>query len=452
MNRLFLFGFCVLSGCKKFLDKDPNLSRATPHDVAAYQGIMDQASLTTVSTPGLGIMLVNDFWCTPAVLSKMDSITLGFYTWQPAFFLNGIELSWSHPYTAIYSCNTVLAGLPALTGLDSLDRAQAQFVMGQAYFDRAFLFYNVEETFGQPYRAGSAATDPGVPLRTSDDPMQRVPRSSVGAVYDAITSDLGKAVGLLPSGVQWDNPNRACRPAAYALLAKVWLTREDYVKARLYADSCLRLYNGLIDYNGVDSTAAHPFAAGGNPEVMFQCSANNYLLQYSRTTLIDTVLYGSYDRDDLRRAVYFASAGGSNYYFKGQYTGIFYLFSGLAVDEVYLIRAESNARNGDIAAALADLDTVMIKRWRSGRFQPFTASTQDEAIGLILREKRKEILFREGRWFDERRLNKGPGPYADTLTRWYNGQAFSLMPGSLRYALPIPPQEVNLGGVVQNPE
>src|SRR5579872_6714668 len=121
MKRIFIIALCLVSGCSKFLNKDPDLSRATPHDVAGYQGILDQTSITSISTPGLGIMLVDDYWCTPATLAKLDSVSLGFYTWQPSLFLNGIELSWSHPYTAIYACNTVLTGVPTLTGLDSPD-------------------------------------------------------------------------------------------------------------------------------------------------------------------------------------------------------------------------------------------------------------------------------------------------------------------------------------------
>lgn len=463
MNRLCVLNLALLllagTACNKFLNKPANASLPSPHTVTDYQGIMDQGSLTTWATPGLGPMYLDDYWAAAAVPGFPDSFSRGMYTWQPALFESAIETSWSRPYAAIYTCNTVLTNLPGLAGLDSADAATARFVLGQAYFLRAFLFYNLAETFGQPYRPATAGTDAGIPLRLSENVLAKVPRASMGTVYQQIITDLDEAIDLLPVALQTANRNRPCRAAAYGLLARVWLTCQDYEKSERYADSSLLCYDSLMDFNTIDSTNLHPFPPTGNPEVLFQCTAVNYSLQYGRSVLVDSTLYAAYSPDDLRRVVFFQQSppvpgvASTGYYFKGQYSGLVYLFSGIAVDEIYLIRAESKAWNGDLAGALADLNTLLARRWRQGRFAPYQATglTQDSVLRIVLGEKRKELLFREGRFYDLRRLNQYPA-FAAMLSRVYGGQNFSLSPGSPRYAFPIPQQEIDLGGVAQNPE
>jgi len=70
----------------------------------------------------------------------------------------------------------------------------------------------------------------------------------------------------------------------------------------------------------------------------------------------------------------------------------------------------------------------------------------DEALALVLMERRKETLFREVRWADLRRLNQDSG----TLRRIVGDTVYTLLPGDPRYAYPIPAEEINIGGIEQN--
>jgi len=462
---LLLLLFLVAS-CKKFLAAPADTSVQVPNTVGIYQGMMDKNSLTNNSTPGLGPVYMNTYYTSG--IAATDSFSIGLYTWRPELFEDGISLSWGNPYDAINTCNTVLTEVPKLSGLDSADRAAAAFVMGQAYFLRAFMYYHLEETFGQPFRPGSAASDPGVPLRLNENVMDRPQRAHVAEVYRQMVSDLEQAVLLLPMSLQTANRNRPCRSAAYGLLARVWLTEQRYDSAKVAADNSLILYDSLVDLNAVDSSLSRPFGtyAASNSEVLFQCTAYNYpTLQYGRSILVDSMLHASYGQNDLRRVIYFqiskttststGTGGGSGmgYYFKGQYSGTVYLFSGMAVDEILLIRAESKAWMGDLSGALADVDALRVKRWRRGAYVPFSVSgmTQDSVLRIVIGEKGKELVFREGPFYDLRRLNQYPA-YADTLSRVFGGTVYTLMPGSPRYAFPIPPGEISLGGEMQNPE
>src|SRR5690606_32083569 len=107
---------------------------------------------------------------------------------------------------------------------------------------------------------------------------------------------------------------------------------------------------------------------------------------------VNADLYASYDDNDLRKIVFVNNDWGVPI-FKGWYTGSSRLFSGIATDEVYLTRAECYARLGDKQKALADLNTLLEKRWVTGTFTPLAANTAEEALQMILTERRKELLF-----------------------------------------------------------
>jgi hypothetical protein len=124
------------------------------------------------------------------------------------------------------------------------------------------------------------------------------------------------------------------------------------------------------------------------------------------------------------------------------------LFGGLATDELYLIRAECKVRAGNLSAALSDLNKLLRSRWK-GKYQDIVLQDQEAVLSIILKERRKELVFRGLRWGDLRRLNRD-SRFAVTLTRTLDGQVYQLLPRDKRYVLPIPEQEVTLGGIVQN--
>jgi starch-binding outer membrane protein, SusD/RagB family len=165
---------------------------------------------------------------------------------------------------------------------------------------------------------------------------------------------------------------------------------------------------------------------------------------------VDTLLYRSYSNNDLRRTLYFRSNGTGTVGFRGGYDGTSTPFNGMATDEVYLIRAECAARAGLKDSALADLNRLLFTRWVTGTFIPFTATTADQALDIILTERRKELILRGSRWFDLRRLNKEPR-FAKTLQRIQNNNTiYALPPNDPRYTFLIPAQVIALTGMPQN--
>src|SRR5687768_16246125 len=139
--------------------------------------------------------------------------------------------------------------------------------------------------------------------------------------------------------------NRPSVPAAFALLARIYLSMGKFTAAKAYADSCLHRNARLMDYNNLD--AANPFPAN-NEEVLYQSNllSTTYVF-YENSFTIDPTLYNSYSGEDLRKKLFFMTGNAGLPVPQFNYSGNAAKFSGLATDEVYLIRAECNARLGN---------------------------------------------------------------------------------------------------------
>jgi hypothetical protein len=58
----------------------------------------------------------------------------------------------------------------------------------------------------------------------------------------------------------------------------------------------------------------------------------------------------------------------------------------------FLIGAECAARLGDKEKSLEMLNSLLIKRYKIGKYKPLMANSDQEALDLVLRERRKELL------------------------------------------------------------
>ncbi len=165
--------------------------------------------------------------------------------------------------------------------------------------------------------------------------------------------------------------------------------------------------------------------------------------------MINDEITNSYSANDLRKSAFIYDRGSGIYTFKGKYSSSTVPFTGLALDEVVLTRAECYARLDKPNEALADLNMLLLKRYKTGTYIPYTVNNTVNVMKLILAERRKELLFRGSRWMDLKRLNLEPA-YATTITRTVNGKVYTLLPNSKRYVLPIPDEEIIVSGIAQN--
>jgi hypothetical protein len=159
--------------------------------------------------------------------------------------------------------------------------------------------------------------------------------------------------------------------AVKALFARIYLALRNYSKAYFYANACLSQSGILTDYNTL-GLASFNISNTFLEEEIFHTSMNTYSLATRTRAFIDSNLYNSYDANDLRKTLFFFMSTTGLPQFRGSYDYVGNKFSGLATDEIYLIRAECNARNGNTVAAMDDLNTLLIKRWKNnGSWGPF---------------------------------------------------------------------------------
>jgi starch-binding outer membrane protein, SusD/RagB family len=463
---LALFATCILYSCKKdFLEEKSDIALVVPESLDDMQAMMDNDRIMNGSSlagvagplPSLGDIAADNYYLTLDNFNSFpNEMQKQAYLWAKKVY-SGTVIDWNFGYRSIFYANNVLAGIAKIQR-SAENTLQWENVKGSALFFRAHIFYHLAQVFAKTYDKTSSANDMGIPLRLSPDINEKSDRATNQRTYEQIIADLNEAVNLLPVNPKFKT--RPSRPAAYALLARTYLVMEDYSKAKKYADSCLYFKNALMDFNNpgtpdyVNVISNTPFRQY-NIEVIFSASVAAdvppgpvYLT--SRAT-IDSNLYNSYSINDLRKTAWFRATTPSGFRAKATYDGTNYAFAGIATDEVYLIRAECNARLNNVTEALNDLNALMIKRWKNnGSWVPFAASGSAEALNLILQERRKELVFRALRWTDLRRLNKQG--YNITLKRVLDGQTYILSAGDDRWVFPIPPDVIDANpGMRQNP-
>ena len=438
----------TLMGCKKFLDARPDKSLVIPSSLQDLMALLDNNSVINQYATGLGEASSDNYYLTDISWAALNDGDKNIYIWGDELFYSATSNNeWQLAYRPVYYANLVLENLEKISKTAE-NKTQWDNIKGSALFIKALSYHMLVTTFSEAYDNNTAASDYGIPLRPGTDFNETSVRSSVEGSYREIEQNLLAAVPLLP--VIPDNPMKPSKPAAYALLARTYLTMRQYEKAGNYADSCLNLKNSLMDFNGgtgVSTTAAFPFSRF-NPEVIYHTSGNLPILGVNNAK-IDPVLYSSYQPNDLRLIRFFKSNGNNTYSFKGSYLGSATLFTGIAVDEVYLIKAESLARQNLVNQAMIALNTLLIKRWTTGTFVPLTATTSADAIAKILIERRKELLMRNLRWMDIKRLNKEGSNIA--LLRNLNNKVYNLAPNENRFALPLPQYILDLTKMPQNP-
>lgn len=444
----------LLAACKKssYLNARPDQSLVIPETLTDIQALLDNDLVMNGIgvggvVPALGEVGTNDYTVNDDDLyTFFNPLESNACTWQQQVF-NGEHINdWNLPYKAVFYANI------ALDQLANIERTNDNAtlwdnVKGSALFYRAFMFYQLAQVFAAPYDSSTAANTWGIPLQLHADINEQVQRSSLQQTCDQIIADLETAIPLLPA-----TPLYATRPSqasCYALLAKLYLTTGDYINAGRYATEVLQLQNTLLDYNTLDASSSFPVPQM-NEETIFMAVLVWHDIIFTYTAGVDTGLYNSYASNDLRKQMFFTEgAPNGAMFFRGSYINGD-MFGGMATDEMYLVKAETEARAGNTTAAIQELNMLLQQRYATGTFIPLQTTDANEALELVLAERRKELLMRGIRWTDLRRLNR-EGRFTTDLSRNVKGIMYSLPANDPRYTYPIPDEVIQFNpGMPQN--
>jgi tetratricopeptide (TPR) repeat protein len=444
---IIIIPILFLLSCNKYLDKAGDPTKKIPHTVADVQMLLDKPLNT-----GCTFIGADEYFVPAKRYGNLRTIDKNYYlTWVLNSEISHINPAlWSTPYQAIFNANLSIEILKE-TGFTTENKKEWDHAMGSAYFNRAWCLLTVAWEFCNTWHEERSRTDPGAVIDLDSDVHQTLSRSTVAETYTQIIKDAEEALKHLP--VYPTHPVRPSKLATYGLLARTYLSMRKYDEALQQCDLYLRELNTLIDYND-------PAEAPQAPDAFFELFNSEVIYQNNPVTTgttihyllnnIDSVLYASFHEKDLRKKVFFKPYEGHQQ-FKGSYTGGSGHMTGICTDELYLTRAECYARKGEVEKAMKDLNDLLVKRWTAADFVPVTAATKEEALAIILQERKKELIFRGVRWMDIKRLNE-EGANISIIRKSPDGSESGILPPkSPRFAMQLPLDIVLTFGYKQNP-
>lgn len=444
----------LTSGCKKFTDVLPkgiNVAKTTTDfrkllddvDNQRYQFSLSQVSsyvdilsddVYADSTKWLG-------WTTTR--QHVNAL----YAFQPQIWLyeaQADDVNWKNQYYIVSLVGTILVEMQKVSDNPKLK----QQLMAEARVHRAYAYLNLVNIYAKHYNAATAATDLGVPmydLATNLPPLNRQP---VQKVYDFIIKELKDALVDLPD--QFDTyRHRPSKAAVHAILARAYLYMGNYAEALSHAEKALAINNHLHDYNtlytGADFISNLNGMRRNNDEevILHKTTSKGFLL--NNYMILDSAsfnkLYPGFVRNgsvmnnhDLRRTLKFTGFNSA-----GTITGktltynvtfnTWYKIDGsnssladnihVGTPEMYMIRAEANARLGNLQKAIDDVNLIRAKRFKTGTATPITlaslGSNQTNVLNEVLAERRRELYGKELRLYDIKRLRLPVTHYISSL-------------------------------------
>lgn len=431
-----------LSGCKKFLEVTPK-GKFIPKYIKDYEELAANPSFASNSNALLEKLSDNTYYSDARILSSLNSNTTKAYKWQPELYIETeTDGGWDPMYNNIYNANIILQDVETLADGTATQRNE---VLGDAHFNRAYAYWSLVNIYAKDYEAATAGVDLGVPLITIPDLEAKPQRATVAAVYDLILKDLLLAKDLLPDAAK--NVYRNNKTAALALLARVYQSMDNYPEAKQYASFALQKKNTLLDFNTLSfKDPLKPYGGINGLSVVYLFPE---MISYKMTNFGTILTRSSISPDflsilgtkDLRYVFNFTNLETNGKPTTEPYP--LYLNTELAfnigVSEMMLIAAEAEARGGQIAPALSRLNELRKKRFKSADYADLSAATADEALKLVINERRRELFGKGLRWFDMRRLDND-SRFRQDYTRANTAGTYQLKAGSNIFVQQIPPK------------
>ena len=450
---------CVMcSSCNDYLDIVPKGNKI-PTTLADYEALLRDEYTIGQTSISNALYLLNDYYVTVSNLNS-PTLTRANYMWDETadriLLNNADESTYYQLYAAISSCNLIIENVPSATEATDAERAE---VIAYAKVIRSLCYFVLANYYADTYDAATAGEKLSVPLITSANINAPSLQVTIQAIYDFIIQGVQDAIdgGLPEQSMTVLHPNLG---AAYALLARVYLQMQNYSEALSYANLALGQNDQLYDWNAYydehRSTIENPEDYTGLPTPTDYSYVENYYFRcgngspnYTTNELnIPVERAERFEEGDARfLSRWKLYSQNQDTYYRGVGNGYFN-WGGLTTTEVYLIKAECQARlaqGGDFTEAMNTLNAVRQTRIRPEVYQPLTASTLTEAIELIRRTKDNELIFSIVPFADARRFNQ-EGTYARTMTKTYEDETYTLRPDSHLWTMPFPAGAINNPG------
>lgn len=344
-------------------------------------------------------------------------------------------LFWSQSYKAAGAANKIIQVI------DDNASAELRQLKGENLYIRAMMHFNLVRIFGRPFNQ-NAGDNLGVPILKeglTDEQKLTLPRSKVKDVYDFIIADLLKAADLMT--VAKTNPF-ASKEVAYALLSRVYLYQENNAKAIEYATKVITSGRYSL-LQGSEYQTYFRVAPEGNKETIF---CTRHIKTEDRGYSAIGSMYYSGDANGVAQNQAFSGWGEiyaskkyfdflslnptdrrlsfiSSYMVNGvvqnntkltpntpmHYVNKYNLQEGivnlsspvyLRLAEMYLTRAEANAKLGNSQTALDDVNLLRTRANIPSHTLVSVAAAGKTVLDVVLEERWLELAFEGHRAYD----------------------------------------------------
>ncbi|NOW95062.1 RagB/SusD family nutrient uptake outer membrane protein [Mucilaginibacter sp. SG564] len=342
-------------------------------------------------------------------------------------------------------------------------------LQAEAMAERAFTNFQLINYFTKPYNAATASTDLGFPvIKIADVTTKAFERGTVQQSYDFMINDLTQSIPNL--ALQPAIRTRISKAAAEGLLGKIYLFMGKNSEAltmfknafndmaKMTTAPTLYNYNQTMavggsflpssDMYGPNSPFTNVTDITESLWAVMTYSGNENGSGYPADFLsIPTRTIALFDPSDWRLKFYSnlqtdlstPIPGGRLRRYNLQWARI-----GVELPDLYLLKAEAEARTNDLAGAKADIETLRKNRMPLAVASVPVAATANQSsfIKFIIEERTREFTQEGARWFDMRRLANdpiyagNPAPTHEVYQDGSNATIYTLKPARLTLRLP----------------
>lgn len=468
---IILFGAVLITGCKKYLDKEPDMRTQinTPEQIAQL--------LTTAYPKGNYIMFcesmsdnAEDKEGGGAGYDFADMINRQSYRYEVVEVapddIDGPNFYWNSCYKAIAASNQALEIIN-----NSADQSELSPHKGEALIARAYAHFMLVTLFAKVYDPATAGSDPGVPYVTvpEKETFRQYERKTVAFVYEMLEKDILEGLPLINDEIYGTAPKfHFNKRAAAAFAARFFLFKQDYEKVITYATQALgtSVTESLRPWNSVLTQLQY---AELQAEYTKSTTRGNLLLQETnsiwgrsypslRYGLGDRVANELFARPNVTGSFYAYDLYGATpqvynipkFYEhfvrenlsanSGQPYNTVPLITG---EEALLNRSEAYLRLNNQNAAISDLNSFISEnideynpstdRVTAQKISNYYGTSATTAIFLAILDFKRAFFMHEGmRWFDILRVRI---PVVHTTT---DGETIQLQPDDNRRVLQLP--------------
>jgi len=425
----------VLMSCNDFLKVEPGVQISINEQLSsktglelALNGIYDDVeSLLSSQTNVYADVQGGNITFSPVISSKEITIPGAI---QNSYNFSDIaqESDYAGVYTSLYSiinqANIILKYFDTFTFLTTDEKNQLE---AELLVIRAFSHYQLSLLFAQNYGFTADASHPGIVYNTEtlligvDFPS----RKTMKETYDLLKADLDSALSLFTNNQFLAGPSHSLfnKKTTEALYARIALQMNDWEKAFLYSNTVITTSgialittnNYVTEWEKEEEPVSEiilEFSAPRTSEGAVSQSISQWFIFGSNVNYARYVASGDlldlYEANDIRKNMFIEQnlptrVAGIEQNLPYYFTKKFQNGAGtthIRLSEMYLIRAEVNARLSRENDALVDIN---ILRQRANLSSLTSTGNLLEEIFL---ERRRELAFEGHLLFDLARFNK----------------------------------------------